>query len=299
MKKILLIGSNGQVGWELQRTLAPLGQVLAFDREKLSLDHPEALQKTVREVSPNIIINAAAYTAVDKAENEAQICKRINSQAPGILAEEAKRLKALLIQYSTDYVFDGNSPNPYQENDQVNPLNVYGQSKLEGEKAIQAVQCDHLILRTSWVYAARGKNFLLTMLRLAKEKDHLKIVNDQVGAPTWSRLIAETTAQMITIYLLRKDPSLSGIYHVTASGKTSWFGFAEAIFQIYSKIAQNPAFKAPQLQGIPSVEYSTPARRPQNSVLSHQKLNQAFQLHMPNWRMGLEQCISGARSETL
>jgi dTDP-4-dehydrorhamnose reductase len=286
MKNILIIGSQGQVGWELKQSLSSLGTITTLDRQQLNLLDPSAITRTVREVKPAIIVNAAAYTAVDQAENEQELCFKINASAPEILAHEAKKQNALFIHYSTDYVFDGTSSRPYQETDPTSPLNVYGKSKLAGEQAIQACGADHLILRTSWVYGTRGKNFLLTMLRLAKERDLLKIVQDQTGAPTWSRTIAETTAELIKAF----RPELSGIYNLTSSGKTTWFEFAEAIFRTWNDKYQG-LLKIPKLLPITSEEYPTPAKRPKYSVLSHQKFNQAFDVRLPHWEYALRQCL--------
>ena len=223
--RILLTGKNGQVGWELQRTLAPLGEVVVLDRRQLDLSDPDQIRERVREISPDLIVNAAAYTAVDRAEAEPEPAMAVNGTAPGLLAEEAKRIGAAIIHYSTDYVFDGAKTTPYTEEDAPNPLNVYGRTKLAGEQAVQAAGVPHLILRTSWVYGMRGKNFLLTILRLAREREELKIVDDQIGAPTWSRTIAEATAQILTSGAWPVSGA-SGIYHLTASGSTSWYGFA-------------------------------------------------------------------------
>lgn len=284
MKKILIIGKMGQVGWELQRTLATQGQVIAIDREQIDLADPSSIVHTIRDIQPNIIVNAAAYTAVDKAEQEKELALAINGIAPGILAEEAKRLGAMLVHYSTDYVYSGKASTPYCETDETAPQNIYGHSKLVGDLAIQAVGGTFLILRTSWVYAARGKNFLLTMLKLAKEREQLKIVSDQIGAPTWARLIAQATAQMLT------DPQSkdkSGVYHLTAAGETSWHAFAQAIF-LHSK---QQGHKVPEVLPIPASEYPTPAKRPQCSVLSNGKLLQTFGIQMPRWDVGLDLCM--------
>lgn len=283
MKKILLTGVQGQVGWELQRTLAPLGEVFAFDKNTLDLSRTESISAIVEQVHPDIIVNAAAYTAVDKAESEPEAAEVINSISPGILALEAKRINAILVHYSTDYVFDGTSPSPYLEESKTSPQNVYGKTKLEGEQAIRQSGCKHYIFRTSWVYGSRGKNFLLTMLKLAKEKESLNIVMDQIGAPTWCRMIAEATA-----LILAKTESASttfGTYNLTASGQTSWNGFAEAIFN-YAK-----GYPIPKINGIPSEAYPTPARRPKNSVLSHAKLEKAFDIWMPAWETSLKLCM--------
>ena len=228
---ILLIGKNGQVGWELQRTLMPLGEVIAVDRKVMNLTDNDSVREKIQQVKPNIIINAAAYTAVDKAEQEIDQAMQVNNAAVGVIAEEAQKQAALLVHYSTDYVFDGSKQGAYTEQDIPRPANVYGKSKLAGEQVIQSVGSDYLILRTSWVYGARGSNFLLTMLRLMKEREALNVVSDQVGAPTWSRLIAEVTAQVVGQAWQKKQQAQlrSGLYHLTATGETSWWGFADAI----------------------------------------------------------------------
>ncbi|MHB8727685.1 MAG: dTDP-4-dehydrorhamnose reductase [Sulfuricaulis sp.] len=288
MTRILLTGKNGQVGWELQRTLATLGDVIALDRHGLDLADPDSIRRVVREIKPYLIVNAAAYTAVDKAEEEPDLAMVINGIAPGILAEEAKKLGAALIHYSTDYVFDGNKDGPYTEDDAPNPLNVYGKTKLAGEQAIRAVGAPHLIFRTSWVYGMRGKNFLLTILRLAKERDELRIVNDQIGAPTWCRMVAETTAQVVVQLSCPQaegwSEGTSGIYHLTAADQTSWFGFAKAILNHVSRPA---AVRLPRLTPVTTQEYPTPAKRPRNSVLSNTRLRQRFGLWLPGWEIGL------------
>jgi len=275
MKRILITGKQGQVGWELQRTLASLGTIFAYDRSNLDLQNPIQICKTIREIQPHIIVNAAAYTAVDKAETDPEMANAVNATAPGILAEEAKKCGAILVHYSTDYVFDGTSPQPYTEADKTNPLNVYGKTKLEGEKAIQQISGKHLIFRTSWVYGARGKNFLLTMLKLGKERELLKIVNDQAGAPTWSRMIAEVTANILI------DPKDSwGIYHLTSSGQTTWFEFAKKIFA--------KSQMGVTIQPISTSEYPLPAIRPKYSVLSNEKLKKTFQICLPDWEESLD-----------
>lgn len=292
MTRILLTGKNGQVGWELQRTLATLGEVIALDRHGMDLTNPDSIRRAVRDHKPNLIVNAAAYTAVDKAEEEPDPAMAINGIAPGILAEEAKRFGAALVHYSTDYVFDGNEDSPYTEEDVPNPLSVYGKTKLAGEQAIQAVGASHLIFRTSWVYGPRGKNFLLTILRLARERDDLRIVDDQVGAPTWSRMIAEATALILVQFYGRLTPhpalltDISGIYHMTAGGQTSWFGFAEAILNY----VPGSVAPVPHLTPIITEEYPTPAKRPRNSVMSNVKLNHQFGVKMPRWEIGLRLC---------
>lgn len=280
MKRILLTGRDGQVGWELKRALAPLGKVFAYDHNGLDLQNADYIRTVIRDVRPHVIVNAAAYTAVDKAETDIETAHAVNAVAPGIMAEEAKALNALLVHYSTDYVFDGMATSPYTENASTRPLNVYGKTKLDGEKAIQSVNLPHLILRTSWVYGMRGKNFLLTMLRLGKEKEILSIVGDQVGAPTWSRFIAEATASMLT-----KQEIDFGVYHVTSAGQTSWFGFAEAIFK-------HCGGKIPQLQEITTADYPTPAKRPKYSILSNAKLLKNCQIALPDWQDALKMCLA-------
>jgi dTDP-4-dehydrorhamnose reductase len=286
--RILLTGANGQVGWELQRALAPLGEVIALDRSRLDLSRPDALRETVRAIAPDAIVNAAAYTAVDRAESEPELARAINAIAPGILAEEAHRLEAVLVHYSTDYVFDGTKPEPYTESDSPNPLSVYGRTKLEGERAIGASGCRHLTLRTSWVYGTRGSNFLLTMLRLARERRQLRIVDDQVGAPTWCREIAQATAAL----LARPDlaaPGIDGLYHLTASGATSWFGFAKAIFE--SPEMARIGIEPPALEAIPTSAYPTRAQRPANSRLDCRRLEHSAVVRLTPWDAALERCL--------
>lgn len=287
---ILLTGKTGQVGWELQRTLASLGRVRAMDSDELNLAKPDVIRAVIADIKPNIIINAAAYTAVDQAESEPDMAMAINGVAPGIFAEEAKKINARLVHYSTDYVFDGSKPSPYVETDAPAPLNMYGRSKLEGERAIAAVDGDYLILRTSWVYGARGKNFLLTMLRLAKERNELKIVEDQHGAPTWSRMIAEVTA-LILAKRLSELPEYKGLYHLSAAGKTSWHGFALRIFENAKLL---PPHTALQVMPINTDAYPTPAMRPKNSLLNNAKLTTAFGLALPDWQDALDLCMEGS-----
>ena len=298
VKRILLVGKNGQVGWELQRTLAPLGELVAVDRHGMDLTDPDSIRRVIRDARPNLIVNAAAYTAVDKAESELDIATAINGIAPGIMAEEAQRLGGALVHYSTDYVFDGAKTQPYVEDDPVNPLGVYGASKLAGERAIQAVGGPHLIFRTSWVYGARGKNFLLTMLRLSKEREELKVVADQIGAPTWSRMIAEMTSQVLACVAAPKGLQLSdvsGTYHLTGSGATSWFGFTQAILENVTQraiaAAHPTAPQLPRLVPITTRDYPTPARRPKNSQMSNAKLARVFGLVSPTWDSQLHLCM--------
>jgi len=298
--RILVTGSTGQIGWELLRTLAPLGKVVGVSTRTqpwaLNLADFDSIRSLVREVKPTLIVNAGAYTAVDKAESEPEVAMAVNGVGPGVLAEECKRLSVPLVHYSTDYVFDGAKAEPYTEADVPNPINVYGKSKLAGEQAIQAVGGQYLIFRTSWVYGTRGKNFLLTMLRLAKERDELHIVDDQVGGPTWSRTIAEATALIIarTAFVgnsWARNLNLadrSGIYHLTGSGRVSWYGFAAEIFERISHVA---ATSTPLLTPIPSVCYPAVARRPLNSCLVSQICSHDFGIQCPSWREMLELCI--------
>ena len=302
--KILLTGKNGQVGWELERSLQPLGQVIAFDRTGLDLANPDSIRAAIREIKPDLIVNAAAYTAVDKAESEPELAMAINGIAPGVMAEEAKRLGAAIVHYSTDYVFDGTKTEPYTEDDVPNPINVYGKTKLAGEQAIQAVGVPHLIFRTSWVYGVRGKNFMRTILRLAKERDELRIVDDQLGAPTWCRMIAETTAQALAQHpslrahsSLFRGGELAGVYHLTAGGQATWYRFAKAILE--NAASRIPAdfgldrrsHVLPQLTPITTDEYPLPAKRPVNSLLSNRRLNTQFGLTLQDWSMSLMLCV--------
>ena len=272
--RTLLTGRNGQVGWELERKLAPLGEVIATDRTTLDLADPDQIRRVVREARPEIVVNAAAYTAVDKAESEPELAMRINGFAPSVLAEEAKRLGALLVHYSTDYVFDGEKATPYVEDDTPNPINVYGNTKLEGEHRIIASGCRYLILRTSWVYSARGKNFLLAILNASREGRELKVVNDQTGAPTASLDIARATARCV-------DARLDGLYHMSAAGRTTWHGFAEAIL-------------GSRVKAISSAEYGAKAKRPGNSLLDNSKLRRAG-ISLPDWREQLRAVMAQLR----
>lgn len=285
--RILLTGARGQVGWELRRTLGCLGEVVALDSRAMNLADADAVRQTVRQMAPNIIVNPAAYTAVDKAENEPELAHAVNAVAPGILAEEAARLGALLVHYSTDYVFNGSGSTPWKEDDACDPLNVYGATKLAGECAIQATGCRHLIFRTSWVYGARGSNFLLTMRRLMRERPELKIVADQVGAPTWCRDLAEATAQVLGQIASPASGAAQaepwGVYHMTNAGETSWHGFAEAIRTLDGTGAR--------LLAIPSSEYPTPAKRPLNSRLDNDRLKRTFGISLQDWRAALALCL--------
>ncbi|MBD2293846.1 dTDP-4-dehydrorhamnose reductase [Anabaena sphaerica FACHB-251] len=291
--KILLTGVSGQVGWEIQRTLMTVGDVISVGRSQMDLAQPDTIRETIRDVKPDLIVNPAAYTAVDQAESEPDLAMAINGIAPGVIAEEAKRLGAAMIHYSTDYVFDGTKNTPYQENDQPNPQNIYGKTKLVGEEAIASVGVNYLIFRTSWVYGLHGKNFLLTMQRLAKEREEIRVVDDQIGAPTWSRMIAEITAQIVSQSQENTTDffaSNGGLYHLSASGKTSWYGFAKAIFakDIFEPDLQQNQRKLQRLIPITSQEYPTPASRPAFSLLDNQKLSHTFSLVMPDWEKMLK-----------
>ena len=283
---ILLIGRTGQVAEALQRHLAGLGPLYVLGRDQLDLTQPAQVREQVRRLEPALIINAAAHTAVDLAEREPQAAFAINATAPGILAEEAARLGAPLIHYSTDYVFDGNKPGAYDETDEPNPLGVYGRSKLAGEQAIAAVGGDHLILRTSWVYSRHGRNFLLTMQRLLQEKPELSVVDDQIGAPTWADTIAASTRALIERWQAGEQGPW-GLYHLTAQGHTSWFGFAQAIAE-HLKARGLPCAA---LRPIPSSDYPTPARRPLNSRLDCTRLARDWHVSQPDWREALIDCL--------
>jgi dTDP-4-dehydrorhamnose reductase len=289
MTRILLTGRDGQVGRELHRMLGTLGEIVAPSRQELDLSEPASIREAVRGKRPQWIVNAAAYTAVDRAESEPDLAMAVNGRGPGILAEEARRIGAALIHYSTDYVFDGTKADPYTEDDAPNPLNAYGRSKLAGDEAIRAAGAPYLILRTSWVYAARGTNFLLTVLRLAQEQDELRIVDDQVGAPTWSRHVAGATVHILGSLVSRGGaPALggmSGVYNLSAAGAVSWFGFAEEILQR----AQPGA--VPGLTPISSSDYRAAATRPRNSRLCCDRLRSVFGVVMPDWKTQLSACL--------
>lgn len=291
---ILITGKNGQVGWELQRTLLPLGKIFAFDRQEMDLTNNDSIRQYVLQIKPDVIVNAAAYTAVDKAEEEHELAMQINGIATGVLAEEAKKQGALLIHYSTDYVFDGSKQTPYTETDEPKPINFYGTSKWAGEQAIQAINAEHLILRTSWVYGSRGNNFLLTMLKLMQEKEHLRVIADQKGTPTWARVIAETTAQIVKQSLFERQQRKfqSGIYNITSSGETTWHGFATKIKDI-AKQKKTDDLKIINIAPISTTEYPTPAKRPSNSCLTVAKLQQKYNVTMPSWDKALELCMEG------
>ena len=293
--KILLIGKGGQVGWELQRSLAPLGELVAleFDSTDYCGDFTNlaGLAETVRQVKPDVIVNAAAHTAVDRAESEPELVRTINALAPGVLADEAERLGAWLIHYSTDYVFDGSGTTPWKETDATGPLGVYGQTKREGEQAV--AHCSrHLIFRTSWVYAARGANFAKTMLRLAKERDELKVIADQIGAPTGAELLADVTAHAIrTVQTTPDGQTLAGLYHLVAGGETSWYDYAKFVVE-YARRVDLPLRVAPDaILPIATTDYPTPAKRPLNSRLDTQKLQSAFGLLLPDWKDGVQRML--------
>lgn len=285
---ILITGANGQLGREVRRSLACLGNVVAFGHGELDLADEPALRETVRRIAPRLIINAAAYTAVDKAEAEPAVAYRINGSAPVALAEEAKRLGALLVHYSTDYVFDGRKAGPYLETDPASPLSAYGRSKLAGEQGIAASGARHLILRTSWVYGLHGSNFLKTMLRLGSERPELRVVGDQAGAPTWTRHLADATA----LALAGREPP-EGLYHVTAGGGTTWHGYAEAIFA--EAVRLGLLATPPVVHRIGSADYPLPAPRPANSRLDCGKFFSATGLALPDWRVGLADCLADSR----
>ena len=281
---ILLVGKNGQVGWELRRTLAPMARVLAVDFPEIDLTDAAATRRLVLDNKPNVVINAAAYTAVDKAESETKVAQLINSVAPGVLAEAAKHVGAWMVHYSTDYVFDGTKNTPYVETDAPNPLGAYGRTKLEGDQAVRAAGGNHLIFRLCWVYGARGQNFLLTMQRLAREREKLRVVKDQVGCPTWSRMIAEGTSLALRHALAAQDAAaFTGTYHLAASGITSWHGFASRIIELMPEAGR----RCREVEAIATAEYPTPAKRPAYSVLDCGKLKKTFGIQLPDWEESL------------
>lgn len=288
MARILVTGGTGQVGWELQTALAPLGTVMALDRSQMNLTNADSIRRAIRDAKPEIIVNAAAYTAVDKAESEPDLAMQVNGVAPGIIAEEAKRLGAILIHYSTDYVFDGELDRPYVEEDAPNPVNTYGKTKLAGERAIEAAGGTYLILRSSWIYSARGSNFVRTILRLAREKPEIPVVDDQAGSPTWARALAHATAGL----LRRRDliSNHSGIYHLAALGDTTRYGFAETIIQAM-KEASGIAGGWAVVQPITSHQYPSPARRPPHPVMNKDKIKRVFGIEMPRWEDQLRSCL--------
>jgi dTDP-4-dehydrorhamnose reductase len=292
--KLLLLGKNGQVGWELQRSLATVGEVIACDFDtagdlKADFSQPESLLPLIRRVRPDVIVNSAAHTAVDKAESEPELARTINASAPGLIAREAATLGALLVHYSTDYVFDGSGSAPRTEDAATGPLSVYGQTKLEGEELIRASGCKHLILRTSWVYAARGGNFARTMLKLAAERSELKVISDQFGAPTSAELLADVTAH--TLRRVREHTSLGGTYHCVAAGETQWHDYARFVIE-WARAQGQPVKVAPDaIHPVATSAYPTPARRPLNSRLATGKLQETFGLTLPHWQAGVERML--------
>jgi dTDP-4-dehydrorhamnose reductase len=290
--KILLLGKNGQVGWELQRAVAPLGDLVALDRLGGlglcgDLGDLDGLRQTIRTVKPDVLVNAAAYTAVDKAESESELAGLINARAPQAMAEEMHKLNGWLVHYSTDYVFDGQGEQPWQEDAQTAPLNQYGHTKWQGEQAVQQSGCKHLIFRTSWVYAARGANFAKTMLRLAADRLQLKVIADQFGAPTGAELIADVTAHALRV--AAGNPSVAGLYHLAAAGEVSWHGYARFVIERARLSGHQLAVSA--IEAIPTSDYPTPATRPLNSRLDCQKLQSTFALHLPNWQLGVARML--------
>ena len=288
--KLLLLGKNGQVGWELQRSLAPLGEVIALDRQKGGdISDLSELAQTIRSVRPDVIVNAAAHTAVDKAESEPDLALRLNAEAPEVMALEAKSLEALLVHYSTDYVFDGSGSAARTEDDATGPLSVYGRSKLDGEQRIAATGCRHLIFRTSWVYAARGGNFAKTMLRLAQEREALSVINDQWGAPTGADLIADVTAHAVRHVSTREGDG--GLYHLVAAGETNWHAYASHVIERAQSLRPDLAWKVQSIAAVLTTAFPTSAARPQNSRLNTQKLQAAMKLRLPDWQQGVDRML--------
>ena len=307
--RILLTGKNGQIGAHLAMLLPQLGEVAAFDRHALDLSNPDQIRRAIHDVQPNVIVNAAAYTLVDQAEREEKLARIINVDAPALMAEEAKKVGALLVHYSTDYVFDGSSSRPYVETDQPNPLNIYGKTKLAGEEAIRAVGAPYLILRTAWVYGTTGRNFLVTILRLATERDELRVVRDQMGAPTWSQEVAKATVRVLVQLSEQGGEAISkthGMYHMTAGGQTNWFEFAEAILEQASRMPRGTGWFEVATKGqhlvtrrvtaIATEEFPTLARRPSYSVLSNSRLKQDFGLELPGWPLQLRAVFAVERN---
>lgn len=291
--KILLFGMGGQLGWELQRSLAPLGELVALDHDSRDLcgdfSNLEGLAATVAAVRPSIIVNAAAHTAVDRAESEPELVRTINALAPQALAEAAQRIGAVFVHYSTDYVFDGSGETPWRESDTPAPLNVYGRTKLEGEQLVMAACARHLVFRTSWVYAARGGNFAKTMLRLAGERERLSVIADQVGAPTGADLLADVTAHALRA--LQREPQLAGLYHLVAGGETTWHGYASHVIELARAAGANLTVAPDAIDAVATTAFPTPARRPANSRLDTRKLQNNFGLVLPDWRQGVERMI--------
>jgi dTDP-4-dehydrorhamnose reductase len=292
--KILLFGKGGQVGWELQRSLAPLGELIALDADSQQpcgdFTRLDDIVQTVRAIAPDVIVNAAAYTGVDKAESEPELVRTINALAPGILARESRKLGSWLIHYSTDYVFDGSGSKPWVETDPTGPLSVYGSTKLEGEEAVRASGCRHLIFRTSWVYAARGGNFAKTMLRLAQERDRLTVIDDQIGTPTGADLLADVTAHAIRTTL--SQPELSGLYHLVVGGETSWHGYACFVLNFARQAGIKLKAAAESVVPVPTSAFPLPARRPMNSRLDARKLQTTFDVYLPLWQIGVARMLT-------
>jgi dTDP-4-dehydrorhamnose reductase len=293
--KILLLGKNGQLGWELQRSLSVLGEVVALDRHGLhgwsgDLSQPSALAQTVQQIQPQVIVNAAAYTAVDRAESEPDVAYAINAQAPQILAQEAQKLGAWLVHFSTDYVFNGSGQSPWTETDACAPLSVYGQTKWQGEQAVAASGCRHLMFRTSWVFGARGGNFAKTMLKLAQERDALRVIDDQIGAPTGADLLADVTAHALA-RALEPGSELSGTYHLAAAGETPWHGYAQFVLTQAKALGVSLKVQPKDVQAIPTSAYPTPARRPLNSRLDTRKIQDTFGLTLPHWTLGVARML--------
>jgi dTDP-4-dehydrorhamnose reductase len=291
--KILLFGKGGQVGWELQRSLAPLGEIIALDHDSVELcgdfTNLKGIAETINTVKPDVIVNAAAHTAVDKAESEPDLVRTLNALAPGVLGQEAKHANALLIHYSTDYVFDGSGDAPWRESDQPAPLNAYGATKLEGEQLILQSGCRHIIFRTSWVYGALGGNFAKTMLKLAQERDSLKVINDQIGAPTGADLLADVTAH--AIQKARQNPEVCGLYHLVAAGETSWHGYASYVLDFAQRAGVKLKVTADGIVPVPTSAFQTPAKRPHNSRMNTEKLRSTFGLCLPEWNTGVERML--------
>ncbi|RQS70132.1 dTDP-4-dehydrorhamnose reductase [Burkholderia sp. Bp8963] len=297
--KIIVTGANGQVGWELTRSLSVLGNVIALTREGADLTRPDTLARVIDEIRPDAVVNAAAYTAVDAAETDAATANTVNAEAVGVLAEATRRAGGLFVHYSTDYVFDGTKTAPYVESDPTCPVNAYGATKLGGELAVAQAGGDWLMFRTTWVFAARGKNFLRTMLRLAKERKEMKVVADQYGAPTWARSIADGTAQALAAAMRERKAGAfeSGLYHMTSAGQTSWHGFAEAVVASWRAAPDAAPLAVEQIAPIPTSAYPLPAKRPVNSVLSNAALNARFGVELPDWRTAVDLCVKDLLSQ--